>query len=34
MTRAVIKTQRQRLPDKSFSDLLLYDEAELDRANE
>jgi hypothetical protein len=25
---------RQRLPDKSFSDRLSYDEAELDRANE
>jgi hypothetical protein len=33
-TRAVIKTLRQRLPDRSFSDRLLYDEAELDRANE
>jgi hypothetical protein len=33
-TRAVIKSLRQRLPDKSFSDRLLYDEAELDRANE
>jgi hypothetical protein len=33
-TRAVIKRLRQRLPDKSFSDRLLYDEAELDRANE
>jgi hypothetical protein len=33
-TRAVIKGLRQRLPDKSFSDRLLYDEAELDRANE
>jgi hypothetical protein len=32
--RAVIKSLRQRLPDKSFSDRLLYDEAELDRANE
>jgi hypothetical protein len=33
-TRAIIKSLRQRLPDKSFSDRLLYDEAELDRANE
>ena len=33
-TRTVIKSLRQRLPDKSFSDRLLYDEAELDRANE
>jgi hypothetical protein len=33
-TRAVVKGLRQRLPDKSFSDRLLYDEAELDRANE
>jgi hypothetical protein len=33
-TRAVIKNLRQRLPGKSFSDRLLYDEAELDRANE
>jgi hypothetical protein len=33
-TRAVLKSLRQRLPDKSFSDRLLYDEAELDRANE
>ncbi len=33
-TRAVVKSLRQRLPDKSFSDRLLYDEAELDRANE
>jgi len=33
-TRAVVKSPRQRLPDKSFSDRLLYDEAELDRANE
>jgi hypothetical protein len=33
-TRAVIMSLRQRLPDKSFSDRLLYDEAELDRANE
>ena len=33
-TRTVIKNLRQRLPDKSFSDRLLYDEAELDRANE
>jgi hypothetical protein len=33
-TRAVVKTLRQRLPDKSFSDRLVYDEAELDRANE
>jgi hypothetical protein len=33
-TRAVIKGLRRRLPDRSFSDRLLYDEAELDRANE
>src|SRR5207253_1837430 len=33
-TRAVLKNLRQRLPDKSFSDRLLYDEADLDRANE
>ena len=33
-TRAVLTSLRQRLPDKSFSDRLLYDEAELDRANE
>ncbi len=33
-TRAVLKSLRQRIPDKSFSDRLLYDEAELDRANE
>jgi hypothetical protein len=33
-TRAVVKSLRRRLPDKSFSDRLLYDEAELDRVNE
>jgi hypothetical protein len=33
-TRAVVKGLRLRLPDKSFSDRLLYDEAELDRVNE
>jgi hypothetical protein len=33
-TREVIKNLRLRLPDKSFSDRLLYDESELDRAND
>jgi hypothetical protein len=33
-TRAVVKSLRGRLPDQSFSDRLLHDEAELDRVNE
>lgn len=33
-TKTVLKKLRGRLPDKSFSDRLVYDEAELDRANE